>query len=51
MDPTNGTVIVQAQSAAGPITPYSVDSGYWVDPTFFDIFSFHFLYGDRKILV
>jgi putative ABC transport system permease protein len=47
MDPTNGTVIVQAQSAA-PAAPYSVDSGYWVDPTFFDIFSFHFIYGDRK---
>ena len=47
MDPTNGTVIVQAQSVT-PATPYSVDSGYWVDPTFFDILSFHFLYGDRK---
>ena len=47
MDPTNGTVIVQVQTEA-PATPYSVDSGYWVDPEFFDIFSFHFLFGDRK---
>ena len=47
MDPTNGTVIVQVQTGA-PATPYSVDSGYWVDPEFFDIFSFHFLQGNRN---
>jgi putative ABC transport system permease protein len=29
-------------------TPFSVDAGYWVDPQFFKIFSFHFLYGNRK---
>ena len=28
--------------------PYMEWSGYWVDPNFFDVFSFHFLYGDRK---
>jgi putative ABC transport system permease protein len=47
MDPTNGVVIVQAQSAHNP-TPYTADSGYWVDPEFFDLLSFHFLQGDRK---
>lgn len=47
MDPTNGTTIVQAQGQ-GTTTPYTQDSGYWVDPNFFDILSFHFLQGDRK---
>ena len=47
MDPTNGTTIVQVQSN-GPSSPFSVDAGYWVDPQFFDIFSFHFLEGDRQ---
>jgi putative ABC transport system permease protein len=47
MDPTNGTVIVQTQNA-GSATPYTVDSGYWVDPEFFDALSFHFLSGDRN---
>jgi len=47
LDPTYGTVIVQAASNGTP-TPYAVNSGYWVDPAFFDIFSFHFLSGNRK---
>jgi len=47
LDPTNGVVIVQAQGA-GVSTPYTEDSGYWVDPNFFQILSFHFLQGDRK---
>ncbi|HTE00315.1 MAG TPA: ABC transporter permease [Mucilaginibacter sp.] len=47
MDPTNGTTIVQAQGI-GPQTPYTEDSGYWVDPEFFNVLSFHFLHGDRK---
>ena len=47
MDPTNGTVIVQVQRA-GQATPYAENSGYWVDPNFFDLLSFHFLQGDRK---
>ena len=47
MDPTNGVTIVQVNSNS-PATPYTVNSGYWVDPTFFDIFSFHFLKGERK---
>ena len=47
IDPTNGVTIVQVQGA-GASTPYMEDSGYWVDPNFFDVLSFHFLQGDRK---
>lgn len=47
MDPTNGVTIVQVQGA-GASTPYTEDSGYWVDPNFFDVLSFHFLHGDRR---
>jgi putative ABC transport system permease protein len=47
LDPTNGVVIVQAQGA-GISTPFTENSGYWVDPEFFDVLSFHFLQGDRK---
>jgi putative ABC transport system permease protein len=47
LDPTNGATIVQVQGA-GVSTPYIEDSGYWVDPEFFDVLSFHFLQGDRK---
>jgi len=34
--------------AAANTTPYTEENGYWVDPTFFNVFSFHFLQGDRK---
>ena len=47
MDPTNGTTIVQA-TGGETATPYAEDSGYWVDPQFFEVLSFHFLQGDRK---
>jgi putative ABC transport system permease protein len=47
LDPTNGATILQVQGA-GVSTPYIEDSGYWVDPDFFDVLSFHFLQGDRK---
>lgn len=47
LDPTNGVVIVQAQGA-GVSTPFIENSGYWVDPEFFDVLSFHFSQGDRK---
>jgi putative ABC transport system permease protein len=47
LDPTIGSVIVEVQGTANP-TPYIEDSGYWVDPNFFDLLSFHFLYGDGK---
>ncbi|HVW12435.1 MAG TPA: ABC transporter permease [Mucilaginibacter sp.] len=45
MDPTVGSVVVQVHPGS---TPYIQDSGYWVDPNFFNLLSFHFLYGDRK---
>ncbi|ASU32761.1 ABC transporter permease [Mucilaginibacter xinganensis] len=47
LDPTNGVTIVQAQGI-GNSTPFAEDSGYWVDPNFFEVLSFHFLQGDRK---
>jgi putative ABC transport system permease protein len=47
LDPTNGTTIVQVQGASVP-TPYIENSGYWVDPVFFNLLSFHFLQGDHK---
>jgi putative ABC transport system permease protein len=47
LDPTNGATIVQAQGP-GTSTPYIENSGYWVDPEFFNVLSFHFLQGDRK---
>lgn len=47
LDPTMGSVIVEAQGTPSP-TPYVQDSGYWVDPNFFNLLSFHFLYGDSK---
>jgi putative ABC transport system permease protein len=46
LDATNGSSIVQVANNA-PSTPYTVDAGYWVDPQFFDVLSFHFLQGDR----
>jgi putative ABC transport system permease protein len=47
LDPTNGVTIVQVQGA-GDSTPYTEDSGYWVDPEFFNLLSFHFLEGEPK---
>jgi putative ABC transport system permease protein len=47
MDPTNGVTIVQV-AGIGNATPYIEYSGYWVDPQFFDVLSFHFLRGNRK---
>ncbi|MDF2430675.1 MAG: putative transport system permease protein [Mucilaginibacter sp.] len=47
LDPTNGVTIVQAQGAENA-TPFVEDSGYWVDPAFFKVLSFHFLQGDRN---
>ncbi len=47
LDATNGVAIVQAQNG-GASTPFAEDSGYWVDPEFFDVLSFHFLQGNRK---
>src|SRR5579863_3712812 len=39
MDPTIGSVIVEIQGTQNPV-PYVQDSGYWVDPNFFDLLSF-----------
>ncbi|MDB4901291.1 MAG: macB 1 [Mucilaginibacter sp.] len=47
LDATNGVSIVQAQGN-GPSTPYSIGSGYWVDPQFFEVLSFNFLRGRLK---
>jgi putative ABC transport system permease protein len=47
LDPTNGATVVQAQGTPDS-TPYIENSGYWVDPDFFEVLSFHFLYGNRK---
>lgn len=47
LDATFGTVIIQEKSRKNT-TPYQQDNGYWVDPTFFNIFSFNFQYGNRE---
>jgi putative ABC transport system permease protein len=47
LDATNGVAIVQVQGTTSS-TPFAENSGYWVDPEFFNILSFHFLQGDRK---
>ena len=46
LDASKCTCIVQVNDADNH-TPYSVDNGYWADPSFFDIFSFHFIQGNR----
>jgi len=47
LDPTMGSVVVEAVNGEAAI-PYIEDSGYWVDPNFFELLSFHFLYGNNK---
>lgn len=47
MDPTIGPTVVQVQGTPNA-APYIEDSGYWVDPEFFNVLCFHFLQGDRK---
>jgi putative ABC transport system permease protein len=46
LDASKCTCIVQV-NGPGNKEPLAVDNGYWTDPTFFDIFSFHFLQGNR----
>ena len=46
LDAPGVSIITPADNAGS--TPISVTNGYWADPAFFDIFSFHFLYGSRK---
>jgi putative ABC transport system permease protein len=47
MDAKRSPCIVKALDDTAAV-PYMEQSGYWVDPNFFDIFSYHFLYGDRR---
>lgn len=45
LDASKCTCIVQVNGAGKE--PIATDDGYWTDPTFFDIFSFHFSQGNR----
>lgn len=47
LDAKNSPCIVKAVDDTAAV-PYFEWSGYWVDPNFFDLFSYHFLLGDRK---
>ncbi len=47
LDAKQSPCIVKAMGDTAAV-PWLDYSGYWVDPNFFDLFSFHFLYGDRK---
>lgn len=46
LDASKCTCIVQL-NGPGKKDPIALDNGYWTDPAFFDIFSFHFAQGDR----
>jgi putative ABC transport system permease protein len=48
LDAKRSPCIVKALDDTAAI-PYLEQSGFWVDPNFFDLFSFHFLYGERKM--
>jgi len=47
LDASKCSYCVVQVNAAGT-TPYIEENGYWIDPTFFNIFSFHFLQGERQ---
>jgi putative ABC transport system permease protein len=47
MDASRSPCVVKVMDDTAAV-PYMEQSGYWVDPNFFDVFSFHFLYGDRR---
>lgn len=47
LDARNSPCIVKAVEDTAAV-PYLEWTGYWVDPNFFDLFSFHFTSGDRK---
>jgi putative ABC transport system permease protein len=47
LDAKRSPCIVKALDDTAAV-PYFERSGYWVDPNFFELFSFHFLYGERK---
>lgn len=45
LDAQGMNTIIQAKDKP-EATPYMINTGFWVDPTFFNIFKFHFAYGD-----
>lgn len=47
LDAKNSPCIVKSMDDTAAV-PYLEWTGYWVDPNFFDLFSFHFMLGDRK---
>jgi putative ABC transport system permease protein len=47
LDASKCTCVIQVNDG-NDHTPYTVDNGYWADPSFFDIFSFHFSEGNRN---
>ncbi len=47
LDAKRSPCIVKALDDTAAV-PYFEQSGFWVDPNFFDLFSFHFRYGQRK---
>jgi putative ABC transport system permease protein len=47
LDAKRSPCIVKALDDTAAV-PYLEQSGYWVDPNFFDLFSFHFLYGEPR---
>ena len=47
LDAKNSPCIVKAMDDTSAV-PYLEWNGYWVDPNFFDVFSFHFLFGESK---
>jgi len=46
LDASKCTCVIQVNDG-NDHTPYTIDNGYWADPSFFDIFSFHFSQGSR----
>jgi len=46
LDASKCTCVIQVNDGSDHM-PYTVDNGYWADPSFFDIFSFHFSQGNR----
>ncbi|WP_179416010.1 ABC transporter permease [Mucilaginibacter sp. E4BP6] len=46
LDASKCTCVIQVNDG-NDHTPYTVDNGYWADPSFFDIFYFHFSQGNR----
>ena len=47
LDAKNNPCIIKAMDDTAAV-PFFDWAGYWVDPNFFDLFSYHFIAGDRK---